>query len=99
MAFVIERLDRPDGGALRAHWRPAHLAWLRQAYAARLIIAGPLLAAASGPDAASIGWLFLMDFTDRAAAEAFCAADPYARAGLFQSTLIRPWRQSFPGEC
>jgi uncharacterized protein YciI len=28
----------------------------------------------------------------QAAAEAFAAADPYAKAGLFSSVSIQPWR-------
>ena len=31
----------------------------------------------------------------RAAAEAFAAADPYASAGLFESSVIRPFRQVY----
>jgi hypothetical protein len=30
-----------------------------------------------------------------AAAEAFAAADPYAKAGLFESVVIRPFRTVF----
>ena len=38
------------------------------------------------------GTLLLIDVEDRAAAEGFAATDPYARAGLFESTVIRAYR-------
>ena len=43
-----------------------------------------------------IGSLLLMDFTDKAAAEAFAAGDPYAKAGLFASVHISPWKKAIP---
>jgi uncharacterized protein YciI len=33
------------------------------------------------------------DMADRAAVEAFAGNDPFAKAGLFQSTEIRRWRK------
>ena len=35
---------------------------------------------------------------NRAAAEAFVADDPYAKAGLFESVTIRPWRKVYPAD-
>ena len=37
------------------------------------------------------GSLVILEVPDRAAAEAWAAADPYARAGLFAQVTIRPW--------
>jgi uncharacterized protein YciI len=33
---------------------------------------------------------------DRAAVDRFLAADPYTKAGLFQSVTVRPFRKVFP---
>jgi len=37
-----------------------------------------------------------VEAADRAAAEAFAQADPYARAGLFERVDILAWRQVLP---
>jgi uncharacterized protein YciI len=88
MLFALICTDKPGSLAARGAARPAHLDYLRAREAA-LHFAGPLL----DPDGNPCGSLFLLDATDRAAAEAFAAADPYAQAGLFESTVIRPVRQ------
>ena len=41
------------------------------------------------------GSLLILDVADRAEAEAFAAGDPYAKAGLFESAVIRPFRQVY----
>ena len=41
------------------------------------------------------GSLLIVDVEDRAAAEGFAAGDPYAKAGLFESTVIRAYRVVF----
>jgi uncharacterized protein len=92
MHFVIHCTDRPDSAALRTANRPNHLAHLER-HAAAILAAGPLL----GADGASpVGSLLIMEFADRAAAEAFAAADPYAKAGLFAAVTITPWRRTYP---
>ena len=92
MHFVIHCTDRPDSAALRTANRPDHLAHLER-HAAAILAAGPLL----GADGASpVGSLLIMEFADRAAAEAFAAADPYAKAGLFAAVTITPWRRTYP---
>ena len=40
--------------------------------------------------------MLVIDVADRAAAEAFAAADPYAKAGLFESTRVMRWKQVIP---
>jgi uncharacterized protein YciI len=37
--------------------------------------------------------LLIINVEDVAAAAGFAEADPYARAGLFESVVIRPYRQ------
>ena len=76
---------------LRAATRGEHLAYLEAALA-HVVMAGPLL----DDDGQPIGSMLLMDFPDRKAAVGFAAEDPYARAGLFASVAVTPWRQVFP---
>lgn len=90
MLFAVICTDRPGSLDLRLATRPTHLAYLTT-YADRLIEAGPLLDADGRP----AGSLLLIDVEDRAAAEGFAASDPYAKAGLFESTVIRPFRTVF----
>jgi len=90
--FAITCLDKADAGGTRAEHRPAHLDYLR-ANQGKILTAGPLL----GDDGARpVGSLLILDFADRAEAEAFTKNDPYAKAGLFESVTIRPWRKVFP---
>jgi hypothetical protein len=44
------------------------------------------------------GSVLMLDLADRAAADAFAEGDPYARAGLFESVVIRPWKKVFPAD-
>jgi uncharacterized protein YciI len=90
MLFALINVDRPGKLDLRLSTRPAHLAFL-EGEAARIVSGGALLDAAGQPS----GSLLVVDVEDREAAEAFAAADPYTRAGLFESTVVRPFRQVF----
>ncbi len=90
MLFALICTDRPASLEVRMATRPEHLAYLEQ-YAAKLVQAGPLLDTEGRP----CGSLLLVDVEDRAAAEGFAAADPYAKAGLFESTVIRAYRPVF----
>lgn len=76
---------------LRKKTRAAHLAYLEGALS-QVVVAGPLLDDKGEP----IGSMLLMEFPDYRAAVAFAADDPYARAGLFASVAITPWRQVLP---
>ncbi len=57
----------------------------------KMVTGGALLDAEGKP----CGSLLVVDVADRAAAEALAAGDPYAKAGLFESTVIRPFRQVY----
>jgi hypothetical protein len=92
MLFAISCLDHPNSLDLRLANRPTHLDYLNS-YLAQIVIAGPLLDDAGEKP---VGSLLVMDFADTAAAEAFAAGDPYAKAGLFQSVSIRPYRKVLP---
>ncbi len=43
-----------------------------------------------------MGSLLIMAFDDQGQARAFAEGDPYARAGLFESVTIRPFRKVLP---
>ena len=87
MLFTIACHDKPDHLALRQATREAHLAYVA-GFAADMLVAGPLLDGDGNP----CGSLFVMECVDRAAAEAFAAADPYEAAGLFRLTAIFGFR-------
>ena len=90
MLFAVINTDRPGSLDLRLATRQAHLAYL-ESQAARIVSGGAMLDAAGQP----AGSLLVIEAEDRAAVEAFAAADPYTRAGLFESTVVRPFRQVF----
>jgi len=85
--FTLICTDKPDHQSVRAANRDAHLAYLRGSDAVSQ--AGPFLDGAGGMR----GSLIILDLPDRAAAEAWAAADPYAQAGLFADVRIEEWRK------
>lgn len=92
MAYVIECIDKKDGLDIRKANRDAHLAYLKD-HMDKVIAAGPLLSEEAGH---MTGSLLIMDFHSEAEADHFCDNDPYAKAGLFQSITVRPWKKVFP---
>ncbi len=91
MLYAISCIDKPDHGALRQENRPAHIEYL-EGQAGMIKFAGPYV---SEDGAAMTGSLLVVEAADLAAARAFAAADPYAKAGLFASVDIRPWKWIF----
>ena len=92
MLFAIVNLDKPGGLELRIKTRNTHRAYLEAAGKA-LVLAGPLIA---DDGETMIGSLLIYDAASLGDARAFAAGDPYAKAGLFTSSDVRHWRQSFP---
>lgn len=90
MLFVLVCTDRPGSLDLRLATREQHLAYL-EAYASKIVTAGAMLDIDDRP----CGSLFLLDVADRAEAEGFASIDPYARVGLFESSVVRPFRQVY----
>ncbi len=84
MLFAVICTDRPASLDLRPATRPAYLA----TYADRVVQGSPLL----DTDGRPCGTLLLTDVENHAAAEGFAASDPCARAGLFESTVMRAHR-------
>ncbi len=92
MYFSILNVDKPNSLELRMATRPKHLEYL-EANIDRIFVGGAHLADDLQTPTAS---LLIVEVKDRAEAEAFAAADPYAKAGLFSSVTIKPWRRVFP---
>ncbi|TDQ83981.1 hypothetical protein A8950_0527 [Dongia mobilis] len=87
---MIYCLDKPDHLEVRLANRPAHVEHLI-AHESHLITGGPLLDGEK-----MIGSLLVVDFATREEVDAFLAADPYAKADLFQSVTVRPYKNVFP---
>ena len=87
--FALICFDKPGSLDLRMATREAHLAYVGK-HRAMLKVAGPLLDEAEG----MAGSMFILEAPDRAAVEAFTAADPYSQAGLFGQVEIRGYRAS-----
>ena len=92
MQFAIYCLDKDGHTQTRLDNRPAHAEHLK-AHNDQLLLAGPLL---SDDGSAMIGSLLVVEMQDRAAVDRFLAADPYTKAGLFQSVAVRSFRKVFP---
>lgn len=92
MLFAIVCTDKPNQAAVRAQHRDAHLTYLDD-FADKMLSVGPLLAEDGSH---SVGSLLILDFEDRSDAEQFCAGDPFNRAGIFESVVIRPYKQIYP---
>lgn len=85
--FTLVCLDKPNALDLRMANREAHLAYVAT-FGERVKLGGPML-----DDAGQMaGSLLIVEAGDMAEAHAFSAADPYAKAGLFQSVEIRQFR-------
>ena len=87
--FVLICRDKPGALDLRMKTREAHLAWVGENMA-QVVRAGPIL----NDEGGMAGSLFVLEAASRGDVEAFTAADPYSRAGLFGSVEILGWRQT-----
>ena len=91
MPYLIDADDAPDATALRQRVRPEHLNYL-EAQQHLLLAAGAKL---SDDGLTASGSLYIVDTDDRAVAEAFIAADPFRRSGVFGRVTVQRWRQGF----
>lgn len=90
MYFAFICTDKPDGLAIRLAHRPEHLAYL-QGLGDTLKFAGPFTA----EDGETMtGSLIVIEADTLDTAKEIAAADPFAKAGLFASVDIRPWKWS-----
>lgn len=90
MLFAVTCLDKPGALETRLANRAAHLD-----YAAKLplVVGGPML---TDDGEGMVGSLLVIEAPDRESLEKTLAEDPYAKAGLFQSVTIRPFKKVFP---
>jgi len=91
MLFVIRCIDKQDHLTVRQANRPAHVDYLKS-FGDKLFAAGAIL----DENDAMCGSIVIVDVDNKAAAEAFSANDPYAKAGLFDSVTIDRWNKVLP---
>nr|WP_070960028.1 YciI family protein [Hyphomonas sp. Mor2] len=85
--FLVNARDKADSTELRLANRMEHLQWAGE-YGHRIAMAGPVL---SDDGESMIGSTFVIEFDTKEDVEAWAAADPYAKAGLFERTEIIPF--------
>jgi len=88
MLFSIHALDKPDVAAKRQAFHRDHVAHMNSAkdFGVTMVVGGPLIA---DDGMASIGNLFVIEAPDRATVEAFNAADPLHKNGVWEKIEIR----------
>ena len=87
MLIALIARDKPGALQVRLDNRAAHLAYIEETGA--VAQAGPLL----DQDGNMAGSLVILDVEDMAAGEAWAANDPYAKAGLFETTDLVTWKK------
>jgi uncharacterized protein len=87
MRYALICLDKPNALQTRVENRAAHLEHLQSTGVVEQ--AGPFIDAAGQ----MCGSLIVLNVASKAEAEAWAAADPYAKAGLFASVMIQEWKR------
>ena len=93
MPYFIQTFDKPDTGEIRAQVRPEHLRYLDETKNVLLACGAKL----SETDGSPTGSVYLVDVDTYEEAQAYVAADPFAKAELFREVQIEPWRAAFLG--
>lgn len=92
MLFAFMGKDKPDHLQVRLDTRPPHVEFLKGLNeAGTLKFAGPVL----DGDGKPCGSLVVIEADDIGAAKAVFAGDPYAKAGLFQTSEVIAWNWVF----
>ncbi len=92
MLFAFVCKDKPGYLNVRMETRPAHVEYLNKLNAeGTLKMAGPFLDSEGKPN----GSLVVVKADSVEAAVAIADADPYAKAGLFESVEIKPFNWVF----
>ena len=87
MRYALICLDKPNALQTRVENRAAHLAHIQASGVVEQ--AGPFIDSAGQ----MCGSLVVLKVASKAEADAWAAADPYAKAGLFQSVMIQEWKR------
>ena len=90
--FMVQCKDKPGYLQTRLDNRAAHLEYIK-ANIEKIVLGGPLQ---TDDRQGMIGSLLVIDIPDRAELDAFLAVDPYAKAGLFETVTITPFKKVFP---
>jgi len=85
--FILVCHDKPESFGLRAETRGEHLEYIKST-GDMILLAGPMLDDQDRP----IGSVLIIEADDLSAAQKFADNDPYAKAGLFSETEIRPYK-------
>lgn len=88
MEFILYCVDKPGHEDVRKANRDDHLAFIRAA-GTQVKFGGPMLTA---DGAGMAGSMLVVEADSIDAARAFAAGDPYGKAGLFESVVIRPFK-------
>ena len=92
MLFALLCKDKPGHLNVRMETRPVHVEYLNKLNGeGKLAIAGPFLDAEGKPN----GSLVIVKADNIEAAKALGEADPYAKAGLFESVEVKPYNWVF----
>ncbi len=86
MLVALFAKDKAGALQVRKDNREAHLGYIKDT--GMVAQAGPLIV-----DGDMAGSLVILDVEDMAAAEAWAANDPYAKAGLFASVELVEWKK------
>ena len=92
MPFAVICLDRPGTKELRERARLSHLEYINP-HRPKMQIGGALLDDGGGE---RIGMVFAIDLPSREAVEAFMRDEPYNKAGIFESVVIRRINVVYP---
>lgn len=92
MIYTFILLDKPGAADLRQRVRPEHKAYLA-AVADRIAFAGPFT---TDDGVRMLGSLLAIDFESREAAQAWLAAEPFTRAGLYASSSVYAFSNLWP---
>ena len=91
MLFLIVNIDKPGRNDVRLANRPAQHDYI-EGFRDRIVFAGPTV---TEDGSMSTGNMFVFEAESYDEVLAFTRDDPYYRAGLFDTTLIRPWKWTF----
>lgn len=87
MRIALMAHDKAGSLTVRQANRAAHLDYV--AATGVVEMAGPFLS----PEGEMCGSLIILEVADMAAAQAWAASDPYAKAGLFDKVTLLEWKK------
>ncbi|MEM6302014.1 MAG: YciI family protein [Pseudomonadota bacterium] len=99
MYYAIFGTDKPNSLALRKQVRPAHIERIGELVSqGRLLTAGPHPANDQHDpgDAGFTGSLIIAEFDSQLEAERWAEQDPYWTEGVFDSVVVKPYKQVLP---